>query len=947
MSWDKKRMLLIISLLFTVSVVESQEKQHKDKSNLLDSSVRYGQLNNGLTYYLQKNDSLEKNIEFRFVVKVGINQKDIAQVEYAHLLEHLGYLATKHFPDKMSYYNKPGMYSHAYTGFDNTIYITSISSKKKESINEVLKSFQDITNNIILDKKSIDVQREAILGEIRTINPYRDWLNATIQKNLLSNTGYKYIDKKESKKSVEDFDYNGFLNFYKNWYTPDLEAIIVVGDINLDSIEKQIHEYYSILERRTKNKNFEIGNYSSKVNLTGHNRVLTIIDIITPTLQFKIFSKKMNEALNPKNRDDFKHMILQKLYQHLVSLNADMFEDSFHPSFSDFSSHYDNDELAGSQLQVTTMGVDIDTDNEKQLLGVIRKALVAWKQIHSGITDLEFQKAKKELLKNLTNDNSSSSVSLANRYHNHFVKGSYAMDPDEELLMLTEILKKIDLQEIQAYVHKAGDLSENTDFVFLKNEVQKVPEYAQIKNCIDEVQSKNFPPIKSQKDPIKSLPKVACNSNSNVFNLERLAPNIIGVSTITLKNGIKLILKPLKPSSNNYNRKLQLMGYRENNNALRVKNEYLKASLIPDLINFMGAGDYSKFEIEEFKRAHDIKLNFEFNKDMQSIYGESKVSEIEELLNLINLYASQPRKDNDGFVAWKKYKKQELQGKLTRGSSDFYLDEIYALRYPEIPQLGSEEVEDLTLNKIFRAYDKWFTGFEGYTFIVTGDFEIKEIVSRLTNSLSCFPIENSSKTDIQDITKFPLERMEETIFLKNIDQAMVTLSFPFKVENTTKNMILLKHIEKALNEKIWTRLRDGCFSPRAYGKWEEIRNGIYTFNVSFDSAIGNQQNMIEMALETFNDLKKEGVTSDWLKNNINIEADSYDRKLEYFGLFNKWPNYLQTKLSSGENIAPEILQYKTLLEHFVSIDELNVALQKYLNDDFLQKFIILPEQHKI
>ena len=936
-------MLLILSLLFAVSVVEGQEKQHIDKSELLDSSVRYGHLNNGFTYYLRKIDSSEKNIELRFVVKAGINDENKDQLEFAHLLEHLGYTGTKHFPNKDSFFNKPGMYSHAFTTLDNTGYTARISSENEEFLSDVLKSFRDMTNNIILDKKSIDVQRAAILGEIRTNNPYRDWLNATIRKNLLSNTGYKFIDKELAKNSMEDFDYKGFLNFYKNWYTPDLEAIIVVGDIELDSLEKQIHENFSSLESQSKTKNFKKENYSSKVNLTGQNRVLTIVDSITPTLQFMIFSKMMNASLNPKNRDDFREMLLQKLYQYLVSLKAGLFEDSFHPFFSNFSSHYANDELAGSQLQITFMGIDIDSENEKQLLQKIRKAIGAWKQIHSGITDMEFQKAKEELLNNLTNDNASNSVSLASRYLNHFVKGSYALDPDEELLMLTEILKNIDLQEIQSYVRKAGDLTENTDFIFLKNEVQEVPGYAEIKNYIEEIQRKGVSPIKSQKEPIKSLPKVTCSSVSNINNFEKLSTNLIGVSTITLKNGIKIILKPLKPGSINYNGKLQLLGYRENNHALRLKNEYLNASLVPEIINFMGAGDYTKFEIEEFKRVHDIKLNFEFNKDIQSIHGESRVSEADELLNLINLYATQPRMDKDGFVAWKNYKKQELQGKLIRGSSDFYLDDIYALRYPEIPHLRSEEVEDLTLKKIFQAYDKWFTSFEGYTFIVTGDFEIKEIAGRLENSLSCVPIENSSKTDIQDITKFPLERMEETIFLKNIDQAMVTLSFPFKVENTTKNIILLRHVEKVLNEKIWMRLRDGCYTPRAYGKWEDIRNSIYSFNVSFDSEIGNQQNMIEMALETFNELKKEGVTSDWLENNIKIEAASYDSKLEHFGFFNMWPDYLQSKLINGKNTATEILQYKTLLEHFVDLDEVNTAIQKYLNDDFLQKFIILPE----
>lgn len=936
-------MLLILSLFFIVNVVESQEKQNKDKANLLDSSVRYGQLKNGFTYYLRKNDTPENNIDLHLIVKVGIFQKDDTQLEYAHLMEHLGFMGTKHFPNKKSYFNKPEIYYHANTSFNHTAYYIGIPSDDAEALSEVLKSFKDMTHNIILDKKSIDVQRAAVLGEIRTNNPYREWLNATIEKNLLSNTGFQYLDDEKAKKSMEDFNYEAFLKFYKDWYSPGLQAIIIVGDINLDSTEKQIHDYFSNLKPETQSENLKEAVYFPEVNLKDENRLLTVIDSLSPTLQFKIFSKRINRAFNPKTKNDFKELLLQKLYQHLVKGKSEMFEESFNPIFSDFSSNYAIDELAGGQLQVTTMGVDIDSENTKQILEQIRQALIAWKQIHSGISDAEFQLAKEELLKKLTHNNSSSSASLASRYQKHFVKGTYAKDPDEELLMFTEILKNIDLKEIQSYVNMAGDLSKNVDFIFLKNEDQKVPDYSQIKKCIKGVENMEISPIKYRKAPIIALPKIVCTSDSKDFKLGKLSQNLIGVSTITLKNGIKIILKPLKPVSDNYNGTLQLEGYRRNNLSRKNGEEYLEASIVPEIIRFTGAGMYSKFELEEFKKAHGIKLNFNFTKDIQSINGESKISELEELLNLIYLYSTQPRKDNEGFIAWKKHKKQGLKGKLTRGSSDFYMDDIYALRYPEIPRLRSEEVEDLSLKKIFQAYHKWFTSFEGYTFIVTGDFDSEEIASQLVNSLSCYPTEKSLISGSQDITGFPLKRMNETIYLKNINQAMVTLSFPIKVENNTKNIILLRHVENALNEKIWTRLRDGCYSPRAYGKWENISDGIYSFNVSFDSAIGNQEKMIEMALETFNGLKREGVTSDWLENNIRIEAHSYDRKLEYFGFFNMWPNYLQIKLANGENISSEVLQYKTLLEHFISIEDVNNAIELYLNDNFLQKYVILPE----
>lgn len=947
LSWNYKRYLLILSLFLIASSVQSQKKLQGNYANLLDESVRYGKLKNGLTYYLQKNDTPENTIDLQLIVKVGIFQKDDTQLEYAHLLEHLGYTATKNFPEKTSYFNKPGIRTRAFTGFNHTGYTASISSKDEAALNDLLLLFKDITYNILLDKKSIDVQRAAVLGEIRTNNPYRDWKNEVIAKNLISNTDYKYLDEREGEKGIENFDYSKFLKFYKNWYHPDLQALIIVGDINLDDIEKKIQKDFSGLESFSNSNNPGNENYFPKINLKGQNRLLTITDTINPGLRLNIFSKRANSNFNPQNRNDYKELIYQKLYQNIAEDRSKMFKEGFNPLFTDFSSNYRLGELAGGQLRVSAMEITLDARNQKIILEQIRKALIAWKQIHSGISVKELHKAKEDLLKTLSNENSYSSSSLAKRYENHFVMGTYGMHPKEELEMSKEILQAIDLNDIRTYVQNAGDLSENTDFIFLRSKDQKVPDYNQIERYIKEVKIMKVSPLKPLKETIITIPKMTCAQHSEISKVENISENLIGVSSLTLKNGIKIIFKPLKPINENYRNTIQIVGYRDNKFPIENRNEYLEAGVVPELINYMGSGSFSKFEIEDFKKAHNIKLNFDVDKDFQSIKGECKVTELDDILNLINLYSSSFREDKVGFETWKRNKKQELHGQTLRGSSDFYTGEITALRYPQIPRIQLKDVDDITFKKLRQAHSKWFSNFANYTFIITGDFESGEIAPMLGNLLSCFPTGEVSKIDTFNILKFPLKKMEETVYLENINQVMVTLSFPIKIERNTKNIVLLQLIKRALNEQIWKRLREGCYIPRANGKWENINEDIYAFNISFDSAIGNENKMVDMALETFNDLKKNGVGKEWLENSIQMEVLTYDRKIDLFGIFNMWPEYLQNKDFNGQNTLPEILQHNAVLKHFISVEELNTSIKQFLSDEFLQEFIILPQNNNI
>lgn len=268
--------------------------------------------------------------------------------------------------------------------------------------------------------------------------------------------------------------------------------------------------------------------------------------------------------------------------------------------------------------------------------------------------------------------------------------------------------------------------------------------------------------------------------------------------------------------------------------------------------------------------------------------------------------------------------------------------EIEGRWYPNIPQLKLEDLETLTRKRILSASNEWFSDLGGYTFIFTGDFQTDKLLPKIVRRLSVFDKEKPQRSSAISSFVYPLKKMDETIYLNNINQAYVNLFFPIKANKDIKTQIELRLISKALDERIFKRLRDGCYAPNAGGVWVDDRNGVYSFRIKFNSELGDEQTMSDYAVEEFNKLKEEGVSKEWLAIAIADELNNYEKGFNHFGYANFWPDYIQEKIKNEEKFSSEILQYGTMLEHFITLEDINTTARRCLTQENLQQFMMLP-----
>jgi zinc protease len=216
-----------------------------------DSSVRTGKLENGLTYYIKKNGKPENKVDLRLVINAGSILENDDQQGLAHFMEHMCFNGTKRFPkNKLVDYLqsigvKFGQHLNAYTSFDETVYFLPIPSDDPEKLEKGFQIIEDWAFNAVLTPEEIDKERGVVLEEYRIgLGADKRMLGRYMPK-MMYNSHYANRLPIGKKEILENFTHDKLVSFYKDWYRPNLMSVIVVGDIDVDAMEKKVKDHFS------------------------------------------------------------------------------------------------------------------------------------------------------------------------------------------------------------------------------------------------------------------------------------------------------------------------------------------------------------------------------------------------------------------------------------------------------------------------------------------------------------------------------------------------------------------------------------------------------------------------------------------------------------------------------------------------------------------------------
>lgn len=638
----KLRFLVALVLLSYAKFMTAQTPQLQPLQ--IDPNVRYGVLDNGLTYYIRHNEQPKERCEFHIAQAVGAILEEDHQNGLAHFLEHMAFNGTKHFPGKLliNYFESVGVNFggniNAYTSLDETVYRLSNVPTREEILDSALLVLHDWSCEISLHEEEIDNERGVIREEWRTGNNAnrRMWS----QGNKLKYPGSRYAkrDVIGDTAVINNFTYQALRDYYKLWYGPDLQCIVVVGDIDVDKMEKKIVDLFSPIPARLNRG--ERPRYSLPTN--DEPRVAIYTD---KEAQFTQLAIEFNhEALPREVRLSEQGLLIyaiNSLIRQMISYRIEEITMNPNANFVQAMGRYDNNMGETDAFEFIVIPKD---GKEKASLEDMFTQVEKIKRY--GFTVSELERAKTDYLSNLErayNERTTRKNQFyAQQYYRHYLDGQPIPGIEFEYEYTKSVFPQLPIalvnQLVQSYITNKNIVisylgKENSDVVSVPTE--------EVLAIFNQVQSSEIEaPVEESFDrPLVENAPIAGTIVKERFNKK------LGTTEWTLSNGIKIAIKPTEFKKDQISMEIQSEG-----GLSKVAIDDLpSANVATSVVLYNGIGEFSYLELQKVLTGKNVSLAPNIDNYEENMSGTSTVKDFETMMQLAYLYFTAPRQDDEAF----------------------------------------------------------------------------------------------------------------------------------------------------------------------------------------------------------------------------------------------------------------------------------------------------------
>ena len=924
-----KHFLTIVALFFACNIYAQQGKIDND------NTIRKGILPNGMTYYIRHNAQTKGVADFYIAQKVGSILEEKRQRGLAHFLEHMAFNGTKHFPGNTlqpgivawceSVGIKFGANLNAYTSVDQTVYNISAAPVTREGvIDSCLLILNDWSHELLLTDKEIDKERGVIEEEWRTRRSGMAMQRLSEQAMPVIYAGTKYSDCMPigNIDIVRTFPYNDLRDYYSKWYRPDLQAIIVVGDINEDKIEEKIKKLFAKIplpQNPAHRIYYPIGNNEKMI-------LYTATDKEQPTVNFTLYMKRDVTPKQERNTiqnyaDDYKTNILRmaindRLEELSRTKNAPFISASVRSGNFFLASTKDAFELSG----VLKEGKAIEAI--QLLVGEVERARA------NGITIDELKRGKAEMLSYAENDYNDRSNrrngEFVEQCVQNFLEETPIIEPEKELEIVRKLDKTVTIDDVNALA-KTIITNQNqvvTMFGPDKNTF-KMPTNSSIENAILKAQKQHYTPYKTQNTLterlITKLPKPGSIISERTYKY--------GYTEFTLSNGLKVYVRPTNFEPDEVNLKLFSLG---------GKNIYPDSEM-PNLTYLMagatigGVAQYNDLTLEKMLAGKTATVTPFIDNDTRGMAGTSNVKETKTLLEMVYLYFTQPRKDPQAF----KNLMEQQQEFLTNAHVNpmlAYNDTLHKVAYAtnRMASMDKEQLKRVNYNRIMHIYKELFANAANFKLILTGNININKLRPLLCQYIATLPSNNTKETigtyepKLVDGKKTYILHKKQTT-----PTAITTIVIKGKMEYNNRNELLMAAIGQLLRIVYTEKVREdkgGTYSVQVSGNLQHHPNDEALLRIAFQTDPQKYNDLIPIVYKELEKMATEGPSQQDLDKVKAYELKVYNQVLR---MNNYWEYVLYTDLYNGIDVDTD---FRYIVENMTCSD-IRTTLRNLLNQN--------------
>ena len=865
-----KRVYLFLAT-FIVAISSLQAQQGQMPPIPVDKEVRIGKLDNGLTYYIRKNNLPEHQANFYIVQKVGSILEEENQRGLAHFLEHMAFNGTKNFPNDKTgkgiipYLEtigvKFGQNLNAGTSFDYTIYnIDAVPTARKAALDSCLLILHDWSSFLLLRDKDIDKERKVIHEEWRTRQDMSMRMLGILLPEIYE--GSKYANRLPIGKMeiVDNFEPKALRDYYHKWYRPDLQGIIIVGDVDVDRTEQQIKSMFADIQKPVS----PAERVYSQVPDNNEPIVSIASDKENPNTNVLVFYKRNVIPTDKKlNMDYLVYDFMNGMIEHMLSNRLQEMIQKENPPFAYAQVSSGSYLISKTKDAMQIFAISNPNASNTAIETIVREAN---RVKEFGFTAGEYERAKADYLSNLEKlynerDKQRSNYFIS-QYTNNFLENEPIPAIADKYSTMQQLVSYIPLEGINQLV-KGMITDKNRVVAIMGSEKEKYSPAADIKALVKKTDSEKLTAYvdNTVKEPLMAtLP-----AKGHIAKEEQHQ----GAVVWTLSNGAKVVVKPTTFKDD----EILISGFALGGSSV-IDNKYIpeikvlgkdfESVLGESALAAGGLGKFSKTDLKKVLSGKNVSMDFGVDTYNEEISGKSNIKDLETAMQLLYLNFTDVRKDQPAYSSFV----SRTKGMLANISSNpmvAFSDSVMSSMYSNNLRgrfISAKDVEAADYDTMLKLYKERFANAGNFVFTIVGNIkpaELKPLVEQYIASLPSTSEKSTFNAKVMPVRKGTFKN--NVVRPMETPKATTAVIYSGKLNYTLENKIQLNALKQILDIVLTDKIREklgGTYGVQVISELEKTPEASFDIQLIFDTAPDRRAEMVDAINGVISDIQKEG-----------------------------------------------------------------------------------------
>lgn len=796
-------------LCFAISAFSQQIEKF-----IIDPNIRHGKLDNGLTYYIRHNEMPKERAEFYIVQNVGSMQENDNQRGLAHFLEHMAFNGTKHFPSKkgiQDYTESIGMRMgenlNAYTGFDETVYmLMNVPVTRAGIVDSCLLILHDWSSFLLLDDEAIEKERGVIREEWRTSRTAQSRLWEQQLPKMYPKSKYGHRLPIGDINIINNFKSDELRAYYKEWYRPDLQAIIIVGDIDVDQVEEKIKKMFADIPAPV----YPTPREKSVVS----NNTVPLISIAkdkeASRMQLSIFYK--HEAIPDALKGTVADFITNYSKAVISMVMSERFAEIVQKPNPPFISAYASDGdyfISPTKDAWTSTAIVKQNDLERAMRTLVEETERVKKH---GITEAEYERAKENILKayeSTYNDREKHENSTyAEECVRHFTRDEYMPGIEAEYELIKQIAPLFPVAGINQYISELFKECENGKnlVISLSGPDKADLTYPTETELFEMYRSAFIKKVEAKEEEVVSKILIPQLPQPGKI-IEERADALFNTTLYTLSNGVRVVVK-----KTDFKQDEILMTATSPGGMTMFADEkdIWNLKVINNAIMLGGLGEFNRTNLRKALAGKNVSLSVGLGENNESLNGSSSPSDLKTLFELIYLQFTAIRTDDEAYASFEERVKQELDN-LHLNPMTAFSDSLTKLAYTDNPRnnrLKASDFEKVDYHRMIDMYKERYADASDFLFTFVGNVNADSIRPLMEQYLATLPsLGRKEKPDEKQVTPFRKGKAS-CHFTKNLETPkstvglMYTGEMPYNLKNVVTTLLFSQILDLVYMQKV-------------------------------------------------------------------------------------------------------------------------------------------------